>query len=516
MNLRKSIYLIGSFVTYFGLFLLAPLLGLLFMEKENLTNTELLIQACPFVLSSLLTLTLGYGIKKFFYDIDAQKKELTRKDGFFLASLIWIMAGLLGSLPYVLSSINIFFSAEVFFQPVFIDNVFINSFFESVSGITTTGATVFNSFPDIEKHQLLIFWRSLSQWLGGIGIILLVLIIFPRISVGVMQIATDQEGTGPQKDRITPRLYETGLTLFYIYLGLTISLSLLLFAVGNLTVYDSIVHTLSTVSSGGFSSYPLNIQSFSSPIVEAIIIIFMFLSGISFAIFYFLITGNYKKILENSEFKTYVSLNLLVIIFVVFTLDKFYNYESFIESIRFGVFQSISLTTGTGFTSFNFDLWTKHTKFILLIVMIIGGCSGSTTGGIKIIRLLIILKRILIEIKRRVSPNIISTVKINGKSIDDEIVSGVSSFLFLYLGICLFAPVLIIIFEQDITALSAFSSVISSIANVGPGFGLINPHAAYSFFTVKSKLLLSFLMLFGRLEIFTLFALLIPSFWKKY
>jgi len=516
MNLRKSIYLIGSFVTYFGLFLLAPLLGLLFMEKESLTNTELLIQACPFVLSSLLTLMLGYAIKKFSYDIDAQKKELTRKDGFFLASLIWIMAGLLGSLPYILSSINILFSTEVFFQPVFIDNVFINSFFESVSGITTTGATVFNPFPDIEKHQLLIFWRSLSQWLGGIGIILLVLIIFPRISVGVMQIATDQEGTGPQKDRITPRLYETGLTLFYIYLGLTVSLSLLLFGVANLTVYDSIVHTLSTVSSGGFSSYPLSVQSFSSPIVEAVIVIFMFLSGISFAIFYFLITGNYRKILENSEFKTYVLLNLLVIIFVVFTLDKFYNYESFIESIRFGVFQSISLTTGNGFTSFNFDLWTKHTKFILLIVMIIGGCSGSTTGGIKIIRLLIILKRILIEIKRRVSPNIISTVKINGKSIDDEIVSGVSSFLFLYLGICLFAPVLIIIFEQDITALSAFSSVISSIANVGPGFGLINPHAAYSFFTVKSKLLLSLLMLFGRLEIFTLFALLIPSFWKKY
>ena len=157
MNLRKSIYLIGSFVTYFGLFLLAPLLGLLFMEKESLTNTELLIQACPFVLSSLLTLMLGYAIKKFSYDIDAQKKELTRKDGFFLASLIWIMAGLLGSLPYILSSINILFSTEVFFQPVFIDNVFINSFFESVSGITTTGATVFNSFPDIEKHQLLIF-----------------------------------------------------------------------------------------------------------------------------------------------------------------------------------------------------------------------------------------------------------------------------------------------------------------------------------------------------------------------
>ena len=284
----------------------------------------------------------------------------------------------------------------------------------------------------------------------------------------------------------------------------------------NLNLFDSIVHTLSTVSSGGFSSYPLNIESLDSILIESIIALFMFLSGISFAIFYFLISGNYKKILENSELKAYILINLLLIVFVIFSLNKFYNFESFYQTIRYGIFQSISLSTGTGFTSFNFDLWTKHTKIILLIFMILGGCSGSTTGGIKIIRLLIIFKRMIIEIKRRVSPNIVATVKINGKSVDEEIVSGVFSFMGLYVVICTISPMLIMIFESDITAFSAFSAVLSCITNVGPGFEQVNPHEHYAFFTNSSKFLLSFLMILGRLEIFTIFALLIPSFWKKY
>ena len=229
-----------------------------------------------------------------------------------------------------------------------------------------------------------------------------------------------------------------------------------------------------------------------------------------------MISGNYKKIIENSEFKAYVLINFLLIIFVVFSINKFYDFESFYQALRYGIFQSISLSTGTGFTSFNFDLWTKHTKIILLVFMILGGCSGSTTGGIKIIRLLIIFKRMMIEIKRRVSPNIVSTVKINGKSIDEEIVSGVFSFMGLYILICTIAPILIMVFESNVTALTAFSAVLSCITNVGPGFEQINPHQHYAFFSSSSKVLLSFLMLLGRLEIFTIFALLIPSFWKKY
>ena len=241
--------------------------------------------------------------------------------------------------------------------PIFQSNIIVNSIFESISGITTTGATSFSPFPDVSNHQFLIFWRSLCQWLGGIGIILLVLVVFPRISVGVMQIATDQEGSGPQKERITPRLYETGITLLYIYIGLSITLGLLLFTLTNLNLFDSVIHTLSTVSSGGFSSYPLNIESLDSILIESIIALFMFLSGISFAVFYFLISGNYKKIIENSEFKAYVLINFLLIIFVVFSINKFYDFESFYQALRYGIFQSISLSTGTGFTSFNFDLF---------------------------------------------------------------------------------------------------------------------------------------------------------------
>ncbi len=512
MNLQKSAYLISKFIIYFGFFLLVPLVVFLFPYDSSPTH-PLYYQAIPFILASVITILIGKLLSRFFNSADDNREDLSRKDGFLLASLVWLFAGLFGSLPYILSSLDFF---GYLASPIFSSNIFVNSIFESISGITTTGATSLSPFPDVANHQFLIFWRSLCQWLGGIGIILLVLIIFPRISVGVMQIATDQEGSGPQKERITPRLYETGITLLYIYLGLSVTLGLLLFTLTELNLYDSIVHTLSTVSSGGFSSYPLNVESFDSLLIESIIVFFMFLAGISFAVFYFLITGNYKKILENSEFKAYVVINLVLIVVVVFTLNKFYDFQSFYESLRYGVFQSLSLSTGTGFTSFNYDLWSKHTKIILLIFMILGGCSGSTTGGIKIIRLLIIFKRILIEIKRRVSPNIISTVKINGKSIDEEIVSGVFSFMGLYVFICTFAAILIIALENNVTAMSAFSAVLSCITNVGPGFEQVNPHSHYAFFSSGSKILLSFLMILGRLEIFTIFALFIPSFWKKY
>ena len=519
MNLRKSFYLTGNFVIYFGLFLLAPLIFYFFLDSNHVTffDGDNLLQAIPFFASSLVTLLCGYGLRIASHNSEAMDKDLTRKDGFFLASLVWILAGVFGSLPYIFSSLDIYEFIGSPFHPIFQVNIFTNSFFESVSGITTTGASVLTPFPDVvEQHKLLIAWRSLTQWLGGIGIILLVLIVFPRISVGVMQIASDQEGTGPQRERMTPRIYQTGLILFYIYMALTLVLLCLLYFVGNMSLYDSIIHTFSTVSTGGFSSYPISIQYLNNLTVEVIIAVFIFLSGTSFAIYYFLIKGNYKKIFENSEFKAYILLNTFLIFFLVFLLYKYYDFSSLSDCFRFGSFQALSLSTGTGFTSFNFNDWSNHAKIVLLAVMILGGCSGSTTGGIKIMRVLIVFKRIYIEIKRRISPNVISTVKINGKAIDDDVVSGVFSFLFLYVLIIVISAVLLLVFESDVTSLSALSASISSIANVGPGFEQINPSSNYSFFSGQSKILLSFLMLFGRLELFTMIALLVPSFWRKY
>ncbi|MBT89158.1 MAG: hypothetical protein CMN79_01535, partial [Spirochaetales bacterium] len=246
MNLRKSFYLTGNFVIYFGLFLLAPLIFYFFLDSNHVTffDGDNLLQAIPFFASSLVTLLCGYGLRIASHNSEAMDKDLTRKDGFFLASLVWILAGVFGSLPYIFSSLDIYEFIGSPFHPIFQVNIFTNSFFESVSGITTTGASVLTPFPDVvEQHKLLIAWRSLTQWLGGIGIILLVLIVFPRISVGVMQIASDQEGTGPQRERMTPRIYQTGLILFYIYMALTLVLLCLLYFVGNMSLYDSIVHT---------------------------------------------------------------------------------------------------------------------------------------------------------------------------------------------------------------------------------------------------------------------------------
>ena len=517
MNISQSLKLTGVFVKYFSLFLLVPIFSVFFITTDFkiIISKSYLIQILPFLFSSFITFFISLGLNKISNVISTENEELGRKDGFLIATLVWIFAGLLGSLPYIFSStlVPILYPHIV---PIFDNDILINSFFESVSGITTTGASVFSVFPNIDQHSMIIFWRSLTQWLGGIGIILLVLIIFPRISVGIMQIASDQEGTGPQKERMTPRLYQTGLILLTIYFGITLLLYLLLFFIGDLSSYDSIIHSFSTVSSGGFSSYPLSIESLANLKVEMIILIFMFISGISFAIFYYLITANFQRIFENTEFKTYMILNLLLIVGLAFLLNNYYNYSSLSESFRYGAFQAISISTGTGFTSYNFNDWPSHIKLFLIFFLIIGGSSGSTTGGVKMIRLIIVMKRIYQEVRRRVSPNIIYTVKINNKVIDEEVVSGVMSFLFLFIFACILSILAINLIEPEISAFTGASAVLSSISNLGPGFEGINPHSNYSFFSIPSKILLTFLMLLGRLEIFTIVALLLPSFWKKY
>ncbi|MFL2686950.1 MAG: TrkH family potassium uptake protein [Thermodesulfobacteriota bacterium] len=518
MNLAKSFYLTSIFIRYYSYFLLVPILSIFFIDPTlgSMNQYKILIQAYPFILSSLLTFFCSVIVKRFSYNESIQNDELGRKDGFLIASVVWIFAGIFGALPYIFSSLLLPFQDSINLVPIFENNIIINSFFESVSGITTTGASVFTNFPSLEHHSMLIFWRSLTQWLGGIGIILLVLIIFPRISVGIMQIASDQEGTGPQKERITPRLYQTGITLLIIYAVITLILFLLLFFIGDLNSFDSIVHSFSTVSSGGFSSYPLSIETLNNFSVEMIILCFMFLSGISFAIFYFVITWNFQKIWENSEFKTFVLFNILLVLSLVLILQNQYNFETALDSFRYGSFQALSISTGTGFTTYNFDQWPSHAKILLLIFLVIGGSSGSTTGGIKIVRILIVVKRVYQEIRRRISPNVVYTVKINNKSLDDEVVTGVLSFLFLFVFICAISILLIIILEPNITSLSAASAVLSSIANVGPGFEQVNAHSNYSIFSTPTKLLLTFLMMLGRLEIFTMIALFLPSFWKKY
>jgi|TARA_B100000131_G_scaffold85553_1_gene82541 trk system potassium uptake protein TrkH len=515
MNISQSLKFISIFVRYFSFFLLVPIFSVFFinLDLSQLKSESFYIKSIPFFCSSLVSYLFSILLLFISKSYKSENEELGRKDGFLIATFVWIFAGALGSLPYIFSSTLIpMLYPEI--EPIFYDDLIVNSFFESVSGITTTGASVFSIFPNIEQHSMIIFWRSLSQWLGGIGIILLVLIIFPRISVGIMQIASDQEGTGPQKERITPRLYQTGLTLLIIYLGISLLLYLLLFFVGGLSSYDSVIHSFSTVSSGGFSSYPLSIESLQNFKVEIIILIFMFVSGISFAIFYYLITANFQRVFDNSEFKTYVIFNLFFVIALVFLLNDYYGSLS--ESLRYGTFQAISISTGTGFTTYNFSEWPSHIKFFLLLFLIIGGSSGSTTGGIKMIRVIIVFKRIYLEIRRRVSPNIVYTVKINNKSIDDEVVSGVMSFLFLFIMICIISILFINILEPNITAYTAASAVMSSITNLGPGFEGINPHSNYALFSTSSKIWLSFLMMLGRLEIFTMVALLLPSFWKKY
>ncbi len=446
--------------------------------------------AAPFLYSAIITLITGILV---FTPLRNEEKVYGTREGYLILTSIWILFSAFGSLPYL-------FASSV--------GSFTDAFFESISGFTTTGATIFK---DIESlpHGIL-FWRSITQWLGGITIITLSFYVLPVIKSLNIQLATT-EFSGQMTDKIHPKAIETTKRLVSIYIALTLGEALLLI-IGKMPPFDAICHSLSTLSTGGFSTRNNGIAAFSSPYIRAVITLFMFFAGTNLALVYFSIKGQFKKIIRNNEFVLYAVIATgfsLLITFLIF-------HESgnpLSKALSEGFFNTISIITTTGFYTVNFSQWGNLALMIIFILMFTGGMAGSASGGIKIIRLMIIAKNARNESRQLIHPYAYLPVSIERKRVQQSIVYNLLIFIIIY-SITLCAGALIIsLLDYDV--ITSFSTAASMIGNIGPGLGTFGPFTTYADLPSTGKWVLCTLMLLGRLELLTVIVLFTRSFYRK-
>ncbi|MDT8386904.1 MAG: TrkH family potassium uptake protein [Thiogranum sp.] len=429
------------------------------------------------------------------YPVRKERRELRVRDGFVIVSLFWLVLALVGSLPFYLTE-----------QP---EMNFTDAFFESMSGLTTTGATVLTGIDSLPRSVLL--YRQELQWLGGMGIIVLAVAILPMLGVGGMQLYR-AETPGPMKDnKLTPRITETAKALWYIYLSLTIVCALAYWSVG-MDVFDAIAHSFSTVAIGGFSTHDLSIGYFQSTAVESVAVVFMLLSGVNFALhFVAWRSSNPLTYWRDAEFKAYLTVLGVVSAITVGYLYLSGTFSSFGDALHHGIFQAVSIGTTTGFTTAEYFYWPGFLPVMLLFTSFIGASAGSTGGGMKVIRVLLLFKQGSREIARLVHPNAQIPVKIGNKAISERVVEAVWGFFAIYVGS--FAVMLLVLLATGLDQVTAFSAVAACLNNLGPGLGEVGFH--YGDINATAKWVLSFAMLLGRLEIFTLLVLLSPAFWRR-
>ena len=444
----------------------------------------------------LLSISAGliFSAVLFMAGKNADYNDIGVKDGFLVVSLTWIFVSLIGALPFYLGGT----------VPTFAD-----AFFESASGFTTTGASVLSDIEAVPRGIL--FWRSLTHWLGGMGIIVLSLAILPFLGVGGMELFK-AEVPGPIPEKITPRIQQTALYLWGVYAFLTVAETVLLL-LGGMNFFESLTHTFGTVATGGFSPLNRSVGQYGSAYFDWVITVFMFLSGINFVLHYRLLRGHFRPLARDDEFRTYLWIVLFCI--AVISADLLFrgNYDSIAEALRYSAFQVVSIITTTGFATADFELWPSFTQLILLLLMFAGACAGSTGGGMKILRLLILSRHTRAELKRVLHPHAVISVKVGGKVIDTRIQSSVTSFLILYVAVFIAGVFFMTSLGMDME--SAMSGVAASLGNVGPGLGSLGPMDNYSAVPEAGKWLFSLLMLMGRLELYTVLLLFFPGTWRK-
>jgi len=422
-----------------------------------------------------------------------KNRTIRAKEGLAIVALSWIFISFFGALPFV-------FSGSI---PSFVD-----ALFETVSGFTTTGATLIDNVEILPKGIL--FWRSFTHWIGGMGILVFMVALLPAIGVGGFQIFK-AESPGPTADRFVPRIKDTAKILYITYISMTI-LQIVLLLFGGMSFYESMLHTFGTVGTGGFSTRGLSIGAYESSYIHNVISVFMVLSGVNFSLYYVLYKGKWKEVLKNQELKLYLGIIFTATILIAINL-KLTTFQTMGVALKDALFQVSSIITTTGYATVDFDLWPAFSKSILFLLMFVGGCAGSTGGGITSIRILVLLKKIRREIGKLFHPRAVMPIKNGDMIISEETVSSISTFFSLYIFIFLISTVIISL--EGIDLASAATSVAVTLGNVGPGFGAVGPRSTFSFFTPYSKLFFSFLMLLGRLELFTIIAFLAPKTWRN-
>ena len=480
MNYRIIIKVIGYILMIESLLLLPSFLIELYTGEGN---------AGAFAITILLTLFLGFLLSR----IKKGNSTISIREGLTIVSLSWICISLFGAIPLYLTETT---------------QTLVDGFFEMVSCFTATGATI---IPDIESLSYgILFWRSFAQWIGGMGILLFSLAILPALGVGGFQLYK-YESPGPISSKIVPRLKDTAKILYTIYFGLTI-IEIILLNIGGMSFFESLVYSFGTIGTGGYTTNNNSVAYFDSTYIHMVIAFFMTLSAINFSNYYSLLNGKVKEFFRDEEMRLYLGIQALAVVFIGINLYAT-TYDSLGLAFRDSYFQASSIMTTSGYSTVNFDLWTPFNKVILLTLMLIGGNAGSTAGGIKVIRVLVLFKMIKREVMKIFHPRAVVPIKINGKVIPNGTISSIHSFTALYMIIFIIS--VLIISLEGIDLWSSVSSVVAMLSNIGVGFGVIGPTRTFAGFSQFSIFYFTLLMLFGRLEFFTLFALIAPKKWRN-
>lgn len=491
INFLVVLGVLGAFIFFMGFALLLPAI-VDFIYQEDTWHS--------FLISASIAFALGGTLWFFFKPGD----ELRVREGFLIVSLTWLSLSIVGALPFVISGI----------LPSFTDAVF-----ETMSGLTTTGSTILGGAtsdgyqnPDIENiPKSFLFWRSLSHWLGGMGIIVLSVAILPLLGIGGMQLF-QAESPGPTTDKLTPRVQETAKLLWGVYLAFTLAEFALLWVHPAMDWFEAINHAFATMATGGFSTKNASIQHFNSAYIDWVIIIFMFLAGINFAMHFRLLRGNRNEFFSNRETRFYTLVIFIGIAIVggsLWLMDKYPIWDA----LRYGAFQVVAIVTTTGFGTDNYEIWNSIGAFFLFLLFFSGGCAGSTGGGIKMVRWMILIRNTGREIKQIIHPKAILPVRIGDQAISQNIQRTVLSFFILYVFIFTTGAFIISLFGYDI--MSSIGASIAAIGNIGPGWGDFGPTDNFAHLPYLGKWVLILLMMVGRLEIFTVLIIFSPAFWKQ-
>ena len=482
MRWRYILNVVGILILFFGLTMIFPLLVGLYYKDQSVI---------PILKSMGITIISGLLVHLYFRR--AKAEFISQREGIAIVAVSWTAVGLFGALPFYLGG-------EF--------SVFVDAFFESVSGFTTTGASVLTNVEAVSKG--LLFWRSFIQWLGGMGIIVLSIAILPFLGVGGMQLFK-AEVPSPVPDKLKPRIKDTAMMLWKVY-ALFSAVEVILLLIGGMDFYEALCHTFTTMPTGGFSTKNASIAHFNSVYFDVVIIVFMLLAGINFSLHYQMLRGKPLAFWRDTECRFFLGFVLLLIIIVSFNI---YGpiYEKIGQALRFGTFQVVSIITTTGYATADYEKWPAMSQLILLFCMFIGASAGSTGGGMKCVRVLLCFKFCYKELFALVHPRAVKQIKIGGKSVSDDIMRSILGFLALYMSIFAFCAILLA--GMGVDFVTSFGAVAATIGNIGPGFGLVGPVENYAQIPYLGKWLLIWCMLLGRLEIYTVIILLVPEFWRK-
>ncbi len=485
MRLRVIARVVGTILCCLGFSLIMPVLCALYYG-ETLEITRLLLA---------MAAMLGVGGFLHLSCRGRCAEDLSHREGLAVVGIGWIIGGLAGALPYLFTGV--------------LDSV-PDAIFESVSGITTTGATVFHNVEILPKSILL--WRALTHWLGGMGIIVLFLAILPFLGVGGMQMYLS-EVPGPMRDKLKPRIKDTAIALWRVYMILSVAL-LVLLLLGNMDFFNALCHTFSTIASGGFSTRNASIAAYDSSYTQWVLIIFMYLTGISYALHYRLFKGQWRHVFKDSELRLYTVVLFLAGIIIAAYVFTYRNSQYDLEAaVRSAFFQVTSISSTTGYVTVDYTSWHGLPQLILLLLMFVGGCGGSTSGGFKFMRVLLLLKGAHQELFRIVHPRAVRRMKLGKTIVEQDVLLAVSRYLVIYLALFVFFSLVLAALGLDLT--TVLSSVIASLSCVGPGFGMVGPVDNYGLLPDTAKLVLSLAMLLGRLETYAILLLFMPEFWRK-